>query len=91
MNGTGTDTFNPAGNVTIAESIVLACRIHSIYHTGSASFEQGDPWYKFYVEYAVKNGIIGALEYYYYDMPATRAQFASILSASSGNFSSNSS
>lgn len=82
MNGTGPDTFNPAGNVTIAESIVLACRIHSIYHTGSASFEQGDPWYKFYVEYAVENGIIGALEYYYYDMPATRAQFASILSAS---------
>ena len=78
MKGTGADKFNPAGNVTIAEAITVAARIHSIYTFGIENFTQGDPWYKVYVDYAVKNGIIKATDFPNYNAAATRAQMAYI-------------
>ena len=60
MKGNGDKTFAPQGNVTIAEAITMAARIHSIYTTGSESFQQtsGTAWYQVYLDYAYKNGII---------------------------------
>lgn len=75
-------TFDPEGYVTIAQAITFAARLHSIYHTGSAGFEQGSPWYQVYVDYAVENGIIAAGGYADYNANATRADCALILSAS---------
>ena len=43
MKGTSDTKFSPNGNITIGSSIALACRIHSIYHTGTADFVQGSP------------------------------------------------
>ena len=40
MKGIGTDTFAPMGKVTLAETVTIAARLHSIYHTGSEQFVQ---------------------------------------------------
>ena len=81
MQGNANGTFAPNGNITVIQTIVTACRIHSIYYNGSANFVQGNPWYKVYVDYAVANGIIKAGEYPNLNANATRAQFAVILTA----------
>ncbi|MBR2831334.1 MAG: S-layer homology domain-containing protein, partial [Oscillospiraceae bacterium] len=75
VKGTSESTYSPDNNITIAQSITLAARLHAIFNTGSESFVQGSPWYQVYVDYAVKNRIIGANEYSNYDAKATRAQF----------------
>ena len=79
MVGNGS-TFNPSGNLTIAEALTLACRLHNIYYGGTGSFEQGSPWYQVYVDYALANEIIAPGQYNY-KAPATRLEFASILYA----------
>ena len=73
--------YDPAGNITVAQAITMACRMHSIYHGGSGAFVQGTPWYQVYVDYALRNGMIRAGQFADYNKPATRAQFAVILSA----------
>lgn len=79
MKGTGSGTFSPGNNVTLAETITLAARIHSIYYTGSDSFASydGGNWYDPYVDYARENNIINT--YYNYSRPATREEFVHIL------------
>ncbi|MBR4703735.1 MAG: S-layer homology domain-containing protein [Oscillospiraceae bacterium] len=79
MKGTG-DGFDPDGNVTVAQAIAMAARIHSIYETGSADFVQGSPWYQVYVDYAEKNQLLSeSFSADDYNRPATRRQFAAIL------------
>ena len=70
--------FAPEGSVTVAETVTMAARLHSIYHTGAASFEQGSPWYQVYVDYARANGILGD-EVLSWNSPATRRQVAMFL------------
>ena len=82
MKGNSDTTFSPSGNVTIAETLTLACRLHSTYYGNEAQFVQGNPWYQVYVDYAVANGIIAADDYTDYTAKATRAQFVTILAAS---------
>lgn len=79
MKGTGSGTFAPGNNVTAAEAITLAARIHSIYYTGSDNFARydGGNWYDPYVDYARENNIIDT--YYAYSRPATREEFVHIL------------
>lgn len=81
IKGNSATTFNPTGNLTIAEALVLACKLNSIYYANDADFTLGTPWYQVYVDYAVENGIIKAGDYSNYNAAATRAQFALILSA----------
>ena len=79
MTGTTATEFDPMGNVTLAQAVTMAARIHSIYQTGAEHFTQTGIWYQVYLDYAEKNGIIpkgaysGSL-----DKEATRAQFAEI-------------
>jgi len=82
MKGNSSNTFNPTGNITIAEAITVASRVHSIYMTGKDNFTAGNPWYQPYVDYAVKNGIIAAGDFTDYTRPATRAEMAYIFSRS---------
>lgn len=79
MKGTARGTFSPNNNVTIAETVTLATRIHSIYHTGSDEFSgyDGGNWFDPYVEYAKDNSIVTSA--YNYDRPATREDFVHIL------------
>lgn len=81
MQGSSSTQFNPNGNITIAEAIVLSSRLHSIYYNDGYNFTQGTPWYDTYVQYAIANGIIEDGTFSNYNTIATRAQFATILSA----------
>lgn len=77
MQGIGNSFFSTDGDVTIAEAVAMAARLHSIYYNGTAEFETSDTWYAPYVFYARKNGIISDL-YEDYTKPATRVQVAEI-------------
>ena len=83
MKGNSATTFSPYGDVSIAEAITMAARIHSANATGSADFVQSGQWYQVYLDYAYQNGII---DYAYYNsdvnQKATRAQFAEIFANS---------
>ncbi|MCI5500019.1 MAG: S-layer homology domain-containing protein [Clostridiales bacterium] len=83
MKGNSPTTFAPYGDVTIAEAITMAARIHSIHSTGSDSFDQslGNEWYQVYLDYAYQHGIIDR-SYYTCNVEerATRAQYAEIFS-----------
>lgn len=76
-----TDTyFDTDGNLTIAQTIVMACRLHNIYYGNNVDFPSADPWYQSYVDYALKHKIIPG-EYDSYNRPISRAAFAMILGA----------
>lgn len=72
--------FNPEGNVSIAETLTMAARIHSYYHTGKAEFDEGEPWYQVYADYCVAAGFVGELGQYgdLDDTEATRSQYGRI-------------
>jgi uncharacterized protein YjdB len=80
MQGSG-NTFNPTGNMTIAEAVTIAARVHHIYNGGTGEFTQGSPWYQVYVDYAIGNGIIGTGTFSDYNKAATRAEMAFIFSS----------
>lgn len=80
MIGDSPTKFRPNGNVTIAETITLAARLHSIYQTGKNDFETSTPWYQVYIDYAESNGIVRTA-YQDYNRAATRAEYAVILAA----------
>jgi|GEM_PF-5179531 S-layer homology domain. len=82
MKGKSDSIFDPDGNITVAEAITMAVRVHSIYTTGKATAPVTDPWYKGFVDYAVKNDIIPANAFDDYDRPATRAEMVFIFSRS---------
>ena len=79
MNGRAAGRFSPGDNVTLAEAVTLAARIHSIYYHGEETFERydGGNWFDPYVNYARANNI--CTENYSYNTPATREEFAHIL------------
>jgi len=78
MDGKGSGKFDPAGSLTVAETVKIAASLHKGYHTGSMDFEPGSPWYSPYLDYAVSNGIpVGA--YRHMNAAATRADFALII------------
>lgn len=78
MGGNGS-TFSPKENITLAQVLAIACRLHSIYQTGTENFEQGEPWYQVYVDYAAENGITSANQYQSYTAAAMRREVAEIL------------
>lgn len=77
MSGVSSTAFQPFGNLTVAEAVALASRIHSIYYGDGAEFSAAIPWYQPYVDYAVQAGIIaGGLDY---SSAISRSQFAVIM------------
>lgn len=79
MKGKASNSFAPYENVKLSETVALAARIHSIYYTGAANFEEGNPWCEVYYDYAVENGIIASSQYRDYEAYASRDQFVRIL------------
>lgn len=82
VSGRSESKYVPDGNITIAETLVIACQLNSIYYNKTLNRSKTNPWYKPYVDYAVSNGIIGSRDYSNYDAIATRAQFAVIMANS---------
>ncbi len=80
MLGNSETTFNPTGNITIAEVITAAVRIYCLNNTyASKPTMNTTPWYKGYVDYAISKNIIKADDFSDYTLPATRAEMAYIL------------
>lgn len=82
MNGDDAGNFNASGSMTIAETITIAARIHSLYSGDGYDFSRTDgQWYQPYVDYAYEQGIIGE-KYKSANMnaQAARLEFAEILS-----------
>jgi len=80
MDGMGNGIFDPAGTITIAETIKIAASLHMCYNTGSIDFAPGLPWYAQYVKYAQENGM-PADAYRNLSVPATRSDFAVMIAA----------
>lgn len=78
ISGSSETTFSPEGQITGGETLALACRLHNTYTNGSATFENGSPWYQPYVDYAMDNGIISE-ELSSYTTALSRAEFTEIL------------
>jgi S1-C subfamily serine protease len=72
--------FRPDGQLTIAETLALACRLRRSLTGEAALVESGSPWYQVYVDDALASGIL-SYAYADYTVAATRAEFVSLLSA----------
>lgn len=81
MNG-NEKGFDATADITLAQVITLAARLHSIYNYGSADFVQGAVWYEVFVNYCIENDIIEKGEYTDFNRAATRAEFVDILYSS---------
>lgn len=82
VNGKSATKFDPKGNVTIAEVITMADKLHSYSTSGSLSPSiqmEAEPWYTLFVRYAETMQIISTGEFSgEYDRPATREELAHI-------------
>ena len=79
VSGKGEGRFDPDGSITLAETLVIADQIHSIYRGKEIDRTADGSWYTPYVKYAVQSGIIAEGTYADYTAKATRAQFAAIM------------
>ncbi len=61
MNGKSTCQFVPNGNITLAETIALAARMHATYHGNKIYLTEG-AWYASYIQYALHNEMIAATD-----------------------------
>lgn len=87
MQGVSSNKFSPNGNITIAEAIAVASRVHALYNTGNLealNSYSGAKWYSGVEKYALEKGIIKVGDFSSADMnkPATRAELLYILDGS---------
>lgn len=81
MKGDSETLFNPNGNMTVAEALTIASRVHDAYNAKGTTFTQdGEHWYDNYVKYAIDNGIIKADAFDDYERPVKRYEMAVIFS-----------
>ena len=78
MQGYADGHFGADDTLSRAEAVAMAARLHSLYYTGTDTFEQSSPWYQTYVDYAMENGIL-AKPYSDYAKYASRTEFVAIL------------
>lgn len=80
MDGVSDALFNPAGNLTTAEAIAIASRLHSLYYRNDINLNPsgGNPWFQPYVDYAMQCNIIDTE--YAYGEPVSRTNFALFMS-----------
>ena len=58
IDGVDKTHFRPDGSLTVAQAIKLAAALQQRLQTGEVTLENGSPWYRSYLEYAVTNGIV---------------------------------
>ena len=79
MYGTGDDVFDPDGNVTVAQGITMATRVHASYNGKSApSAGNEGNWYDTFVKYALDNKIIADGQFDSYTRNITRAEMGTL-------------
>lgn len=79
MNGTGNEKFDPNGNITLAQAITTAARLHAQYNNTTIQKDDTASWYAPYVAYAksaelLSDEILAVSNMN--DVKATRAQTA---------------
>ena len=79
IDGMGNGTFDPSGNLTVAQAITLAVKEHN-YVMGTSFVGGGVNWYDNAVNYAVEKGIIQPGDFLNYDGLISREQMAYIFS-----------
>ena len=85
-NGQSASRFGEGNQVSLAETISFAARIHSLYHLGQAEAGPDQyaalnaPWYTPYVQYLRAVGVLDDSIREPYTQPATRSQAAHLLS-----------
>ncbi len=81
MQGVGGGRFDPEGQLTLAQVLALAARLHSRTHGGDGAFNEsyGSHWYDIYRRYCVEHGLITGRTFRDLTLPATRAQTALVL------------
>ena len=80
MKGESANSFAPNGTVTVAQTLAMAARLHSICTTGKENFVQSGVWYQTYVDYCKANAILKQ-EFADYNAPIKRRDFADIMAA----------
>lgn len=78
MGGKSETHFDATGNITIAQTVVMAVRIFCIYYDLDEPSGNTSPWYANHLELAEKYNIV-TKQYDNYNVPITRAEFAQIL------------
>ena len=58
INGMTPTSFEPEGNLTLAQAVKLAACMNQLYTEGKVTLQNGDPWYQSYAQYARDQGII---------------------------------
>lgn len=83
MGGKKEDFFDAAGNVTRAQTLVMACRLHGLYCGPIVLPEEAaDPWYQPYVDYAGEHEFLDfadGLTETWFNGAVSRADFAGML------------
>ena len=83
--GVSATSFNPAGTLTLSQSVTLAARVAQTLDIGRVTLENGSPvWYSTYVDYAKARGIIGDEYDARWSEPATRYEMVQIFYAIPG-------
>ncbi len=80
IHGRTSTTFDPNGNLTVAEAIKLADDIYQLYHDGKITLKKSETgfWYQSFVDFALVKGIITSGQFTDYNASVTRAQVADI-------------
>ncbi len=82
VSGTTDTAFSPDGQVTLAEAITFAARARDSYdYDFGQGFEETDPWYQTYVDYAQEKGIIAQGQFTDMGAAATRRDVAVIMAS----------
>lgn len=77
MNGTQANTFSPEENVSVAQGVVMAARMHALYHGNDVPANDPDgAWYASAVQYAKKHGFVREDEFDSFERPMTRREMA---------------
>lgn len=79
VNGTGNGTYQPDGDVSIAEAITIAAQLNATY-SGERWAPGGTPWYNNAVNRLIQKGIIERGTFSDYTAKATRGDLARIFS-----------
>lgn len=86
MRGESDAVFAPDGNVSVAEAVTAAVRIHASVHGTDLSEEaSGGDWYEPYLTYAGTNGMLASVSTENISRPVTRGEMALLLAGALEN------
>lgn len=82
MEGESEISFYPMGTLTVAEGVTIAARIHASDNGNTiGQANDGEEWYRPYVDYASANGLMEENDFDDYDANIERYQIAKLFAA----------